>query len=262
MFKRIAMAFTLASLVLLTGCATNYTTVREHKDLAESASHIASVVIVPADVSIELIAFTGDNERETTKEGSFAKSLYASAKTSLEGKGLTVVDYDFDKGVAENQNLAFAVTQCKESLNKAAAATLYKKPVSEKDKARFAESVGAAANVIAEATGADAMLLIDYKGFEKTAGMQTKDMAAGILLGVLTGTVAVAPSQGARVQVALVATGSGDILWTNVQGSGFLTTDSVSKPVFDKFPKVVFNQDGAAKKTVETAAATPAEAAK
>jgi hypothetical protein len=260
MLKQIAMGSTLASLVLLTGCA-NYTSVREHKNLAQSASHIGSVVIVPADVSVELVAFTGDNEREGAKESSFAKSLHTSARMALENKSLTVVDYDFEKGLAENQNLAFAITQCKESLTKAEK-NLYKKAVDEKDKAKFAENVGASANVIAEATGADAMLLIDYKGFEKTAGMKTKDMAAGILLGVLTGSVAVAPPEGSVMHVALIATDSGDILWTNVQGSQLLNTDSVAKPIFQKFPTVAFNQDKVENKAIDTAAATQAEAVK
>jgi len=180
MKKTFALPLLMAVSLLLGGCAT-YTDVRQHKELTEEAQHIGSVVILPPEVAIELLTFTGENEREIQKQEATTARLKAEAKNALEAQGLTVIDYDFIKAGAEHPELAFALTQCGDALKKAEK-TLYNKRVESKNKDSFSESVGASANTIAELTGADALLLIDYQGFEKSGGMVAKDIVAGALL--------------------------------------------------------------------------------
>jgi hypothetical protein len=257
MFKKLLTTVILISAAVLSGCA-QYTTVREHKDLQEEAKHISSVIILPADVTVEKLAFTGDNERETDKESAFSQELKDSAKAALEAKGLKVIEFDFANTLASNQNLAYAITQCKESLTKSEDA-LYKKPTEVKDQGKFSESVGAPANIVAETTGAQSMLIVKYKGFEKTAGMQAKDIAAGVLLAVLLGgnQAQIAASQGASMEAALVATDSGDILWTNRSGGPQLNT-GFAKNLFNSLPNVPFDSSA---NTTQTASATPSTVA-
>jgi hypothetical protein len=234
MTLRFALPLLLIAALGLGGCAT-YTDVRQHKNLDQDAGRIGSVVILPPEVSVELVAF-GENERLPQKQDSLREELTTLAKGALAAKGLQVIEFDFAKADAEHPELAFAVTQCKEALANAKK-SLYQKPVEEKNKSSFTESIGASANAIAEATGADALLVINYAGFEKSSGMVAKDVAAGVLLGVLTGTVAVAPSQGAAAEISLVAADSGNILWTNRKAAPALNS-AVQKMVFAEFPKV------------------------
>lgn len=256
MARRFALTLLLVGAACISGCAS-YTSVREHKNLADEASRIGSIVILPEDVTIELIAFTGENERLTDKQNDFARQLHIAATNQLGSHGLKTVDYDFDKNIAADQNLAFAITQCKDALAKSQK-SLYKKPVEVKNRSSFTESVGAHANTIADATGADAILVLTYNGFEKTAGMKTKDVVAGALLGALTGTVAIAPGEGGALQATLIAADSGAILWTNTVGGPALST-SYTTSVFAEFPKVAFNQTAAATVANAPAAVAPSD---
>lgn len=237
MIKRFTLPlFLLAASLLLGGCAT-YTDVREHREIAQEAQNIGSVVILPPEVAIELVTFTGENERETAKQDGAAALLTDNAKNALEAQGLNVVDFDFSKAAADHPELAYAVTQCVDALKKAEK-TLYAKPVEEKNKSTFGESVGASANTIAEITGADALLWINYQGFEKSSGMVAKDIAAGVLLGLLTGQAAIAPSEGSVLEMALIAADSGNVLWVNRKGMPQLNgTAQVHDLVMKEFPK-------------------------
>lgn len=239
MKKHFVLPLLVAVSLLLGGCAT-YTDVRQHKELTEEAQHIGSIVILPPEVAIELITFTGENERETQKQDSTTAQLMANARNALEAQGLTVIDYDFIKAGAEHSELAFALTQCGDALKKAEK-TLYNKPVESKNKDSFSESIGASANTIAELTGADALLLIDYQGFEKSSGMIAKDVIAGALLGALTGTAQIAPSAGSSLKMALIAANSGNVLWVNRKAVPALDTSAL-KLVMSEFPKPQWRQ--------------------
>lgn len=237
MKMRIAIALLLGSTLATSGCAT-YTSVRQHQDLQQEAQTISSIAILPPDVSIELIAFTGENEKETQKQEAIGRQLTNDAKSYLTKQGITVVDFDFTKAIAERQDLAFAITQCKEALDKSEK-TLYKAPVETKNKGKFNESIGPAANVLAETTGADAFLVVKYNGFEKTAGMIAKDIVASALMTVLTGQTPVAQQEGASVELALIAADSGAILWVNKKAVPQLNT-SAEQQAFKEFPQVTW----------------------
>jgi len=237
---RLALPIVLAFSMLLGGCA-NYTTVRQHKELPQESQNIGSVVILPPEVAIQLITFTGENEQETARQDATAKALSDEAKSALAARGLHVVDFDFAKAAETHPELAFALTQCSDAL-KTADKTLYGKTlVDAKDMGTFSENIGAAANTIAELSGADALLLINYQGFEKSTGMVAKDIIAGALLGVLTGQAQVAPSQGASIELALIAANSGNVLWVNRKAAPALNT-AVHATAMLEFPKVQWRQ--------------------
>lgn len=244
----------LLSAFALGGCAT-YTDVRQHQDLQQEARHIATVAVLPADVSIELVTFTGENEKESDKQNTIATQLDAVARKQLEAQGLKVVDFDFAKAVQEQPNLAFTLTQCKEALAKAKK-TLYGDRVQEKNKGKFKETIGPAANAIAEATGADALLLIKYDGFEKSGGMIAKDIVAGALLAVLTGSMPVSAKEGSQVEVALIASDSGDVLWMNHKVLPQLNTGA-EELAFKDFPKTQWRQPQPEAVAQAPATATP-----
>lgn len=205
-FVVIAIGFALT-----TGCAT-YTDVREHKDLQQEVTKIHSVVILPPDVTIDVLSFNGDTEKDSEKQDYTIKKINSDTRYQLKKKGVNIVDFDFNKALNANPDLAFAITQCKESMEKSEKA-LYKSRVEEKNKSTFSENIGPSANAIAEATGADAFLVIKYKGFRKSGGLIAKEMAANVLLVAAFGVGRGSPMEGADIEIALVSAESGAILW-------------------------------------------------
>jgi len=241
----------LISVIFFTGCAT-YTSVREHSALDSVAKNIQTVVIAPPQVNIELRVFTGENEPLTDKENTIREQLITVAQRRLKSEGLEVIDFDFAQAIANDDDFAFALTQAKEALNKAEKDLYNGKSVALENKRQFNVSLGPAVNEIAEQTGAEAVLLIDYYGFEKSAGLKTKDIAAGVLLAVLLGgsSAAIAPPSGSFVDLALVDTASGDILWTNRRGGQIVDT-SIAEHALNELPDVVWEGEVVADETAE-----------
>lgn len=107
--------------------------------------------------------------------------------------------------------------------------------VSEKDKRKFKASVGEVVNMIADKTGADAVLLMEYDGFKKSQGKMAQEVVASVLLGVLTGQADAPMSTGSAVEVVLVDAWTGEVLWTNVKGGVHLNAQPADLAM-DKFP--------------------------
>ncbi len=240
---RISKLLLLTTIVFSTGCAT-YTSVREHASLAEVASDLDSVVVAPPQVNIELRVFTGENEPLTDKEDMVRDQLITLAEKRLQEEGLKVINFDFENAIANDEDLAFSLTQAKEALDHAKKDLYSGKAVAVEDKAQFRASLGPAVNAIAEHTGAETVLLMDYYGFEKSAGLKTKDAAAGILLAVLLGSsnAAISAPSGSFVDLALVDTASGDVLWTNRRG-GQAVNALIAEHAFNEFPDVAWESE-------------------
>lgn len=211
----------LSVLVVVTS-ACSYTSVRQHQDFNEIAKSIDSVVVAPPTVTVELVVFTGENERLKEKEDAVGGTLVNLAAEKLQAQGLKVIDFDFEKAITEDEEFAYALTQCREAYQKAKQDLYNGKSVLEEDKATFKTSLGAVVNTIAEKTGAEALVLMEYYGFEKSGGMIAKDVAASVLIGLLTGSVPIQPTEGSSLQIALIDTAGGDVLWTNVKSGPYL----------------------------------------
>lgn len=236
----------LAVVVFSSGCAT-YTNVREHASLSEVARDLDSVVVAPPQVNIELRVFTGENEPLTDKENIVREQLITLAEKRLQEEGLKVISFDFEEAIANDESLAFSLTQAKEALSHAQKDLYSGKAVAVEDKAQFRASLGPAVNAVAEHTGAETVLLMDYYGFEKSAGLKTKDVAAGVLLAVLLGSsnAAISAPSGSFVDLALVDTASGDVLWTNRRGGQ--TVDAlIAEHAFNEFPDVAWESEAIA----------------
>jgi hypothetical protein len=75
--------------------------------------------------------------------------------------------------------------------------------------------------------------LLHYYGFEKSAGMVAKDIAAGVLLALVTGTAPISASQGSQVEVALIDGDTGAVLWVNTRAAPVLSADVTSATMND-----------------------------
>lgn len=206
-----------ALMLVLFISACSQTSVRHHEDFEKVAKNVNSVVIIPADVEIELINFDGENEQLEEKSQFIKSKIYELAKARLISESLEVIDFDFKKEIELDEEFSYAITQAKEAW-KAAKEDMYKTAtVPEKKKTQFKSSLGSVLNSIAEKTNADSALLIYYSGFEKSKGMIAKDIASSVLVGVLTlgAVVPIQATEGAFIDIALVDTTSGKIIWAN-----------------------------------------------
>ncbi|WP_372869948.1 hypothetical protein [Shewanella sp.] len=241
--KKLSINLFMAVLVVvLTGCSN--TAVRHHKDYQEAAKNVGSVVIFPADAEVELVVFDGDNERLTEKEVIIKNELYKIAKAKLEKENLQVIEFDFQQEAEKDENFAYAITQAKEAWN-VAKQDMYKKGVvSEKNKADFQTNLGSILNFVAEKTNADSALLMHFNAFEKSDGVIAKDVTTSILVGLLTAgaVVPVQTTQGSFLDVALVETTSGKILWAN-RRAGAAADSSVAKGVLKELPDLVWKTE-------------------
>lgn len=236
--------FRLISLLVLvltiSGCAT-HTTVRQHQDFIDTARNINSVVIIPPTIYIEKIVFSGENEQLSEMEASMKESLIAAITQKLREENLEVVEFDFDKAFAENEDFSYSITQSKQALEKAEE-ELYSKSVKTTDVDTFSATVGPVVNMIAEHTGAETALIVEYRGFTKSSGMMAKDLTASVFMVLLTGVAPVQATKGAAINITLVDTRSGDILWSNRKISQQLNTKIVDV-VFNDFPDLEWQSE-------------------
>lgn len=229
----------LLILALITACAT--TTVREHPTLESQLLDVDSVLIVTPAVTIEQINFSADNERLIDLENTIKNDLISLATRELTARGFEIVDYDLEKAISEDENLAYAVNQAEEGFSEAKE-TLYEEQLSEEEKRKFQVSVGTAVNIISEKSGADAVLLMHYIGYKKSAGYVAKDVAVGVLSGLLLGVVPTSGNTSSYVEVAFIDGVTGDVLWTNVFSAATLDLTAANKAM-EAFPEDIDSPD-------------------
>jgi len=202
---------------LVSGCAM--TPIRQHPDFASAARKVQTIAVLPPDVEYVRIVFNGDNERLTEKERAIADELCQSLEASLKNKQYTLRPALAAKLEESKKNLDFELQQVRTAYTEASK-QLYEKPASEEESKKYRVTLGPVVNPVASLMEADALLYVRYYGFEKSGGQQTKDIIAGALFGVLTGTLVVRPAEGAAVEVALIDGATGDVLWANRGNSG------------------------------------------
>ncbi|QOL26715.1 hypothetical protein LP316_05290 [Thalassotalea sp. LPB0316] len=239
MFKSL---FVLVAVILVSGCAQ--TTVRHHQDFESVARNVQSVVLLPAQVEIEQINFDGDNTPLEEKSALIRSQIEAIAEFKLASESLEVVEFDFAQAIEQDEEFAYAITQAKEAWETAKGELYEQGLVSEKEKANFQASLGSALNIIADKTGADSALLIQYSGFEKSSGMIAKDVASSVLVGVLTlgAVVPIQATEGAFIDVALVDTNSGKVIWANRKG-GTTADATPAEIVFGELPDLTWKSE-------------------
>jgi len=235
MKNTILLCGVLLILVLTSGCSM--TNVREHPTLEEQLLDVDSVLVITPAVTIEQINFSTENERLPDMERVVQQELIAFAERELNARGYEVVKFDLEKAINEDEELAYAVNQATEGFNEAKK-TLYENALTEEEKRKFKVSVGTAVNIVSEKSGADAVLLMHYIGHRKSKGSVAKDVVVGVLLGALTGAVAVAPTEGSYVEIAFIDGITGEVLWSNMINSQQLNI-RVADQVMASFPEDV-----------------------
>lgn len=223
----------LLSMIVVTGCAT--TTVREHPDIESHLSRMDSVVVAPPAVSIQQVNFTGDNERLVEVENAIQQELIQLARVGLQERGFEVIEFDFERAIEEDEEFAYTVTQVREGFAEARAQLYRRGVVYEENKRDVKASIGSAVNMVSEKSGADAVMLIHYSGMKKSGGEVAKDIAVGVMIGLLTGSAPISNTEASHVEIAIIDGVTGDVVWTNILNSPHLSA-RVADMALDKLP--------------------------
>lgn len=239
---KIIKLIALLSVITLTACSQ--TSVRHHQDFKEVAKNIQSVVILPAQVEVELISFDSDNEILEERSNLIKAQIREIATLKLKSENLEVIDFNFQEEIAKDAEFAYAVTKVKESWETAQKDMYEQGLVSEGDKSKFQTDLGDVLNAIEEKTGADAALLITYSAFQKSDGMIAKDVASSVLVGVLTlgAVIPIQQTQGAFIDVALIDSASGKVVWAN-RKVGATADASPAEIVFGELPDLQWKSE-------------------
>lgn len=207
---------TLVLLATLSGCAT--TSVRQHPDFASGKRKINVVAILPSEVEYRHLVFTGENERDSDKEKSIAADIESSMSAMLQNHGYTSKSDVLDKARSGDKEFNFQLEQLKGAYVQVAK-ELYAQPMVPVEKSdKFKVGVGPLANPFASISGADALILSRYRGFDKSTGLVAKEVVASALLGALTGAYYVPANSGGEIELSLIDGVSGEILWSNTLG--------------------------------------------
>jgi len=215
--KYLQIAASMAIMFFFTGCATTYTT-RLHPTLEEQLKHIDSVVVTPPRVEIEYVTLTGENERLPEQEDIVRAQLVQMAQDRLTSRGYEVMEFDFDSAMESNDEFAYTITQIREGFEKAKEELQLGKGLTMEKASELKISIGEAVNIVAEETGADAILIMRFAGFDKSKGYVAKDVGTSLLVGILTmgSIIPISTTDGAITEVALVDGATGDVLWADI----------------------------------------------
>lgn len=226
--KKIYQSILIISIIYLSGCAGN-SSVRLHPQLQEELIGINSVAIAPPEISIEEQALDGVNQKMKEREEEILGEMIAIANESLVEKGFRIIEYDFAGEISRNEDFAYNINQVREGYNEARKILYMDDNKSNNDKQEYSANVGPVVNNLSQKTGADSFLLINYSGIKKSGGSVAKDIAVGVILGLLTGYAPVSAMEASYVEVALIDGNSGDVLWSNYSHGQYLNSIILSR---------------------------------
>ena len=216
----------LGLVATLTGCAM--TSVREHPDFASGKRKIQVVAILPAQVEYRHLVFTGENERDPEREKSIASDIESGMVAALQSRGYTAKLDVVDKARSGDKEFNFQLEQFRSAYVQASKELYARAMVAESESTKFKVGVGPSANTFAGIAGADALIIANYQGFDKSSGLMAKEITSSVLLGALTGVYYAPAKSGGRIELSLIDGASGDVLWSNVFGGPMSAGNNLS----------------------------------
>jgi hypothetical protein len=247
------------AVLALSACTTG---IRQHPEFAARRQAIRSVAVIPPEVTVRLITFTGEDQPIPELERQVREKLPALVAAELASRGFAVPHAtSIESRLGEVPALRFQTTQLQQNFAQAEAEMFRTAQMATAQAENYRRSLGAQVARVSDPLEADALVLVRVQGFQKSGGEIAKDMAKSIVVGVLTGYVAVQPTSGTTMSVAFVDGRSGDVLWANAAGmpsdpSGAL--EGLVKQAFAAFPAPAATIAAA---PAASAAASPAPAA-
>lgn len=236
--KKILVSITLLILVCCGGCAT----IKYHPTYLERKEIIKKIGVMPPEFKVYLITATEGNKlmHDLTSKGE--KILLSEIETLIKEKGIIFQEIRLtEEDLEKEPDLRFEITKVQEKFNQ-----VNQKIIKEAYKKELNYSIGSDVNQFADRANADALIFIRGTGFKKSKGQVTKDIFKAVAIAVATAG-AVQPAGytycAICLQIALVDSDTGDVLWYNKKEMEFDPANEkqikeLLKLTFDKFPGV------------------------
>lgn len=208
-------SFVRLSLLLVLVCASACTTsIRQHPGFAEYKKTHKTVAILTPDVKMEYHSFDGTN-RMPDREAAIRAQILKELPPLLAKRGFQVQPVDFEAWMQQYPQMRAEMGRIWVSYDQITK-DLYSKQMDEKEAFQTQKTLGPAVNPFADAAKTDMLMMVKFEGFEKSGGMQAKDLTVAITMGVLLGVAPMSPSDAAAVHAVLIDGTTGNILWSNV----------------------------------------------
>lgn len=225
----------LVLVAMLSGCGS-LTSVRQHPDFASGKRKINVIAILPAEAEYRHLVFTGENERDSAREKTIVSAIESDMAAALQSRGYQAKLDVVEKARSGDKEFNFQLEQLRSAYVQVAKELYARGMVEEGESTKFKVGVGPLANSFAAIAGADALMIANYQGFDKSPGLMAKEITTSALLGALTGVYYAPAKSGGRVELSLIDGVSGDVLWSNasagpVSASSSLTNAMVRLPV-------------------------------
>lgn len=206
-----------------------------------------TVAVVAPDVEIIRYVSGGGHEDLPEEEATMASDLTAQVSTELSGHGFEVKTALSSKTTAAAIRSAYS--QMAYAYNMSAMPATFDANYAQQaasipsaSPADYTFGFGPDCALIASQSGADALLLVRFQEFKRSAAHVGRELAADFVVGMLTMGLFVpqpAPARGALLAVTFVDGKTGDVLWGNqVAANGLLESpNSLVSAAFGTFPR-------------------------
>lgn len=226
--------------LILSGCASY----QKHPDFIERQKKIYTAGVMPPDIEIFRLNFKGDkdpmydlmnkavNFSKDEVEAIFAKKNYVVQKLDLT-----------DTALEAAPELKTALFNVRNLFNRKL------EEIKKRKEKQFTYSVGPDVNIFADLTDTDVLVFIKESGYKKTGGEIAKDIAKSVLFSAALAAVGgigymyIFPNI-AVIQIAVVDSNTGDILWYNynrdnpdIDLGSEKATRNILRALFNPFPK-------------------------
>lgn len=234
--KQIGRGVIVALVLVATLSGCSMTSVRQHPDFASGKHKINVIAILPVEAEYRHLVFTGENERDSAREKTIISEIESDMAAALQSRGYTAKLDVVEKARSGDKEFNFQIEQLRNAYVQVAKELYARGMVEEGESTKFKVGVGPLANTFAAIAGADALIIANYQGFDKSSGLMAKEITTSALLGALTGVYYAPAKSGGRIELSLIDGVSGDVLWSNasagpVSANGSLANAMARLPV-------------------------------
>jgi hypothetical protein len=209
----------IVSLFIFFGCASSFTTVRQHPEFKVRSSTASTAMLVPPDV----VVIRGSSQSTGTKlpdeEAKAAKDLGVLVSEELTHRGFEVKSCRGQDTATDATNDDPSHTTPVQRMYEQLTLAMYgHEPMREPQALAYRYSLGLEAATFAKQAGAGSLVFVRLRMFKRSGADNASETGQKLLVGLLTAGLYVPPknpSGWVALQIALVDGATGDVLWGN-----------------------------------------------
>lgn len=229
-----SLGLVIGSLTIVSSC-TSPTTVRLHPDFVTSPDRIQTVAILPPECQVMYLELSGDDHRLTTREQELDSLFLQLIPRILRSQHYELRTFTFPPDSHIAMEYRFILEQLRRTYGETLKEMYPNERVTMNTVTNYPGKIGPVVNQLAEYAAVDALLFIQYSGFQKSPELLGDEIVLGVLMGVATGIFPISNAKGGRLQAALIDGTTGNILWHNYAVEA-APVEQLIEQIFEQFP--------------------------